>query len=88
MSSQSDEDLESAVIQLLALLKKLNENISTNSPYLGLNQTAAYLGRSESTVRRWVNEGVIHCYHVPLGQKSTMLFNRERLEEDLENFIH
>jgi excisionase family DNA binding protein len=44
------------------------------------SQAAARLGVSLATVRRWTNDGHLHSYRTPGGQRR---FSREQLDEFL-----
>ncbi|HEX2703342.1 MAG TPA: helix-turn-helix domain-containing protein [Solirubrobacteraceae bacterium] len=46
------------------------------------SQAAAYLGVSLATVRRWSNDGYLHGYRTPGGQRR---FSREQLDAFLRS---
>jgi excisionase family DNA binding protein len=46
------------------------------------SQAAAYLGVSLATVRRWTNDGHLHGYRTPGGQRR---FSREQLDQFLSS---
>jgi excisionase family DNA binding protein len=62
---------------------------STEAPHGGRtqlaytsSQAASYLGVSLATVRRWSNDGHLHGYRTPGGQRR---FSREQLEAFLRS---
>jgi excisionase family DNA binding protein len=46
------------------------------------SQAASYLGVSLATVRRWTNDGHLHGYRTPGGQRR---FSREQLDQFLSS---
>jgi excisionase family DNA binding protein len=46
------------------------------------SQAASYLGVSLATVRRWTNNGHLHGYRTPGGQRR---FSREQLDDFIES---
>jgi hypothetical protein len=79
--------------QLAGLRREIEEMRSTleairviQSPLVGIDQVAAYFGKSPDTIRRWVNDRVISCYKIPNSKGATLLFSMKRLEEDLEDY--
>ena len=54
--------------------------------YCGVKGAATILGVSESTVRRYVRDGIISCYRLPCARgasQATLLFSKYQMYEDI-----
>lgn len=56
--------------------------MSKNSPYMTRRQVADYIGVSEVTIRRWVDED--EKFPRPFKKNQTVRFRREEIEEYCE----
>lgn len=80
------EELIGLKAEFKALQNTLQDLVAIQTPLLGIDQIAAYFGKSPDTIRRWVKGRVISCYKLPVKSGYTYLFSMRQIEEDLEDY--
>lgn len=86
--SCQNSSLELATLneEIAVIRKELQKISAIQSPIVGIEQVAQYFGKSQDTIRRWVNDRAISCYKIPNNKGHTLLFSFKKLESDLEEY--
>ena len=82
----NDENITAAIERLNNKLENVALMLDYKPDFLTLNAVAEMLNCTPKTVRRWVDQGHLGCYRIPGSKRTTILFKREQLEDDLQNF--
>ena len=54
-----------------------------NEPLMTIEDVAAFLKVTQTTIRRWTNSGQLKCYRI--GNKNERRFDKQQIAEYLEN---
>jgi len=80
-------DLEALHGEVANLRKAIEEINAIQAPIVGIEQVARYFGKSQNTIRRWVNDRTISCYKIPNNKGHVLLFSFKQLENDLADYL-
>ena len=82
----NDENITEAIERLSNKLQNVTLMLDYKPQFLTLDAAAKMLSITPKTVRRWVDLGHLGCYRIPGSKRTTILFSREQLEDDMQNF--
>ncbi len=86
MDTDVTQELAALRAELAGIQRELHELNAIQSPLVGIEQVAQYFGKSQDTIRRWVNDRVISCYKIPNNKGHTLLFSFKQIESDLIDY--
>jgi excisionase family DNA binding protein len=68
------------LVELLAAIRSGGTNMESGYRLLTVGQAAAYVGVSPASLRKWANDGRVHAYRTPGGQRRFSV-------DDLDDFV-